>query len=908
MASDGGIELGILGPLAAKRGGQTLPLGGVKQRTVLAVLVVAGGRSVSTDALIESLWPERAPGRPQTAIQGYVSHLRKALGADAIVTEANGYRLAADVVALDAVDFERRLSRAPELAPVARAGELEAALALWRGPALAEFAYDSWAQQEISRLEELRLIAREARLDAELALGHGSELVPELEALVREQPLRERIRGQLMLALYRAGRQADALEAFAATRSTLRDELGLEPGPELQALQRAILNQELEQARPAVAPAPRATPPGLLGRDRDVERVVELLSSPETRLVTLTGPGGIGKTSLARAASDALAAAFPDGVVLVELAPVRDPDHVPAAVAAELHEDDAVEAICERRLLLLLDNLEQLLPGVAAWIAQLLERCPSLAVLATSRERLHLHDEVELPVEPLEAGPATALFVERAGALGVGVADDDPGVAELCRRLDHLPLALELAAARAKLFSPAELLDRLELGQGPVDAPERHRTLTATIDWSVALLGDAERDLFESLAVFAGPFDVDDVEAVLEADVATLASLVDKSLVARRPEADQGRLSLLATVRDAVRPRLSSRPDAIGLARRHAEWVARELQAHDDRLTGPDEADALREIGRRQDDLRAALEHAEACGDGELALRLVAGAGWFWYVRGRLAEGSRWAERALALSRDRTPLRAIVCMRAGSIADALVDVPLAERRYREALEIRRELGDREGEYGPSNNLGNLALQAGDYGAALTAHEACLAMARELGETGAIASSLHNLALVHLAEDHPAAALPLLEESLVHAESLGSAYGLGNVHANLGAALVGLGKLEAGESHLGESVRILLELDALDTLCPTIEDLAALALARGDAEEAPLLLGAAAALRSSIGAGRGRSDADRADRTAARARERVGAEAYDRGLAAGVELTRAEVLELAKRAATAAANA
>ena len=275
MAAGGGIELGILGPLAAWRDGGALPLGGAKQRAVLGFLALAAGRSVSTDALIEALWPGRAPGRPQTAIQGYVSHLRKVLGTDAIVTEANGYRLDLSLVRIDGTDFEERLARAPELAPPARAAELGTALDLWRGAPLAEFTYDAWAEPEIARLEELRVGALEARIDADLACGRGAELVPELEALVREQPLRERLRGQLMLALYRDGRQADALEAYAAARTVLRDELGLEPGPELQALQRSILNQDVEPAPVApAAAASRASTARLLGRDAEIEAVI----------------------------------------------------------------------------------------------------------------------------------------------------------------------------------------------------------------------------------------------------------------------------------------------------------------------------------------------------------------------------------------------------------------------------------------------------------------------------------------------------------------------------------------------------------------------------------------------------------------------------------------------------------
>ena len=314
MAARGGIQLGLLGPLAAWRDGVALPLGGSKQRAVIALLAFERGRAVTTDALIEALWPEQAPVRPQTAIQGYVSQLRKALGLETITTEANGYRLDLAPEQLDSAEFERRLAAAPKLAPLERAAELAAALELWRGPALADFAYESWAQSEIARLEELRLVAVEARLDADLECGRGAELVGELEALVREHPLRERLRGQLMLALYRAGRQAEALDAYAAARAALVDELGIDPGPELQALHHSILNQDEELAATApVAPTVRlpVPPTPLLGREEDRDRLVGLLGGEGVRLVTVTGPGGMGKTRLAIQAAADLAAPFP---------------------------------------------------------------------------------------------------------------------------------------------------------------------------------------------------------------------------------------------------------------------------------------------------------------------------------------------------------------------------------------------------------------------------------------------------------------------------------------------------------------------------------------------------------------------------------------------------------------------
>ena len=385
-----------------------------------------------------------------------MSHLRKALGPETIVTDAGGYRLDVSAEALDSAEFERLLAVAPKLTPLDRAAKLAAALALWRGPALAEFTYESWAQPEIARLEELRVAALEGRLEADLACGRDRELVGELEAIVKEHPLRERFRGQLMLALYRAGRQADALDAYLAARAALVDELGIDPGSELQDLHRSILNQDPDLASAVpVEPTMRlpVPPTPLIGRDEERARLMRALAENDVRLATITGPGGVGKTRLAIQAAADLAPSFPDGVWFVELAPLREPEHVLPAITSTLDADgDLATHLGARRVLLVLDNFEQVLSG-AAGLAPVLSRCPQVAVLATSRERLHLSGEVEVVLGPLQLSDASQLFTERAGRLGIDLDPDPEEIGELCERLDQLPLAIELAAARTRLFS-----------------------------------------------------------------------------------------------------------------------------------------------------------------------------------------------------------------------------------------------------------------------------------------------------------------------------------------------------------------------------------------------------------------------------------------------------------------------
>jgi predicted ATPase/DNA-binding SARP family transcriptional activator len=913
MAADERIHVGVLGPLTARRGEAQLALGGSKQRALLALLALERGRTVATDALIEALWPQKPPGRPQTAIQGYVSHLRKALGQDAIITDASGYRLDLAVDALDSAEFEHMLTTAGKLAPAAKVDRLSKALALWRGPPLADFTYESWAQAEIARLEELRLAALESRLDAELACGRAAELVGELESLVQEHPLRERFRGQLMLALYRAGRQADALEAYAAGRSALVDELGIDPSPELQELHRSILNQESNLAADVqVAPTVRLPMPltPLVGRDEEKAKLTRAFAEDGVRLLTLTGPGGVGKTRLAIEAAADLAPAFPDGVWFVELAPLREPEHVLPAISSTLDADgDLGTHIGARHMLLVLDNFEQVLEG-AAPLAPLLSRSPRLSVLATSRERLHLSGEVEIVLRPLEQSDAAVLFVERAGRLGVDVDPEAREVADLCERLDGLPLAIELAAARTRLFSPEELLARLGnrlelLSADPLDAPARHRTLAATIEWSYALLNEGERELLEGLSVFAGAFDFADAESVLPTDPETLAGLIDKSLVVRRA-GDVPRFGMLATVREFILSRLDERADADAIRQRHAEHVLAELERAGGLTTGPQQAVALNEIARRQDDLRVALDWAEAAGDGDLYVRLACAAGWYWEIRSHYNEGRGRLARALELSElQQTPLRAKTLLRAGGIADALVETEAADRYVTEALRIYRRLGDRQGEFDALNNLGNLRSQAGDTAEARRIREEALALARDLQDQASIAAALGNLALALLSEYDAASAMPLLEESLVHMDAVGDTIGIAGVNATLGGALLLLGEHEQAAARLSKSISLQREVLTTELLAPTLDVLAGLAQMTGDATTAARRLGAAVAIRTAAGRGVGQDEEGWAAPTESGAREELGDAAFEQAFDEGRRLSLADAFEFAEREAAAA---
>jgi DNA-binding SARP family transcriptional activator len=414
------MEFGILGPLEVRNGAAPVRVPGAKERALLADLLVNAGRVVPADRLVEDLWGERPPGNPANTLQGRVSALRRALGtagAGLVVTRPPGYVLEADPGQVDAARFERLVGEAGRAAGDAAARPLAEALGLWRGPALAEFADQPWAQAEAARLEELRLGAVEALVELRLAAGDHTGLVGELEGLVAEHPTRERLRGQLMLALYRSGRQADALEVYQATRAVLAEELGIDPSPGLQRLQQAILVQDpaLEAATPRQQPRhnlpERLT--SLVGRSEELREAAKLVE--QHRLVTVTGPGGAGKTSLAVELARRLAAGYPDGVWLAELAALRDPALLGEVVAVTLGLGEepagpgvAPPAVTERLasfvadkgLLLVLDNCEHLVEACAGLARRLLQAGPAVRVLATSREVLGVPGEVVWPVPP----------------------------------------------------------------------------------------------------------------------------------------------------------------------------------------------------------------------------------------------------------------------------------------------------------------------------------------------------------------------------------------------------------------------------------------------------------------------------------------------------------------------------
>ena len=747
MASD--LRVGILGPLELRVGfGEPVAVVGPRLRALLIRLALDPDRVVLPAQLVDAIWDGDPPAAATNALQSLVSRLRRLLP-DVVESHAAGYRLALEPEAVDAVRFERlALAGRERLAedPIAARDLLREALGLWRGPALADAANTRFAGAAIARLEELRLGATEDRIDAELATGPSDALVAELDELAVGHPLRERLHGQLMRALSMSQRQAEALAAYERLRHRLADELGIDPSEEVRAIHLAVLRGNLTQApatpraggsagtRPgeglAAAPprtAPTQPPPGatspatitpaaeappgaeaavrtnlraqitsFVGRANDIARIEELLAS--WRLVTLTGPGGAGKTRLAAEAGGRMLDRMPDGVWMVELAPVVDPLDLPRAVLSLLGAREAgllarpgsgavppmeriVQAIGDKHLLLVLDNCEHLVAAAADFVDALLARCPNLRVLTTSREPLGITGEALHPVGPLAMPdedatrtaaealryPAVRLFADRAAAGRPGFAVDDAtvgAVLRICRALDGIPLAIELAAARLRSLSPDQIAARLDdrfrlLAGGSRAALPRHQTLRAVVDWSWDLLSDAERMLARRLAVFPGGATLDAAERVcadptvggLPRDevIYLLAALVEKSLVVVDECGAEVRYWMLETVRayGEVRRREAGEDEA--LRRAHAGYfvgLAEEAEPH---LRQADQLVWLERLSAEQENLRAAVHLAIDQGDAVLALRLVAALDWYWFLQSARAEGAELSARALAL-------------------------------------------------------------------------------------------------------------------------------------------------------------------------------------------------------------------------------------------------------------------
>jgi predicted ATPase/DNA-binding SARP family transcriptional activator len=876
------FQFRILGPLEVQADGDLLAIPANKQRALLALLLLNANEVVARDRLIDSLWPEAPPASAANAVQVHVSQLRKTFaraGFDAkalLVTQPPGYLLRLDPEQVDARRFERLVREAATARGrgtyAEAAASLDEALSLWRGPALADLAYEEFAQPEIVRLEELRLSAVEDRLACDIELGRHGEAIGQLEALVTVHPLREGLRALLMLGLYRSGRQADALQVYRDARSTLRDELGIEPGHELRDLEQAILRQDASIA-PSRLPGPTALPlPSFLasfvGRERELDAVVALLGEEDVRLLTLTGLGGIGKTRLAVAAAQRLEGRFADGTAYVALATISEPELVPATIAQTLlpgesgpSPDEVLASYLQkRRLLLVLDNFEQVLPS-APLLSNLLAAAPGLKVLVTSRARLQLSGEREYPVPTLPAGDAVALFAERAHAVDprfvVSQANAD-AVVELCTRLEGLPLAIELAAARTKLLPPAAMLGRLGsrldlLAASSRDAPQRHHALRTTLDWSYDLLTPAQQRLFARLGVFVGGWSLEAAEVVCSQDahplLDDLSTVVDESLVYH--ETTTARFAMLETVREYALERLRALSEEEDARRRHAAYF---LELAETARASEQQAAWLAELELEHDNLRAAQAFARERGDGEMSLRFCVALWRFWQLHGHLDEGRRLLTSALDASPDADPrLRAKALNGAGVLAGEQGDFEAAATFFEPALAIARELDDHQRIASVLTNLGNLALFSGDFDRARSLYEESLSHGAAAGDVGIEMIARENLGLVALDRGNLDEAVRRLEETAALAARRGDERALSSSARALAAALIERGDSERAREPLAEALMLARRLGERNGLAYCFDTVGGLAIADGDPEGAAVMFGAADELRASIGA-------------------------------------------------------
>ncbi|MBO3750427.1 winged helix-turn-helix domain-containing protein [Streptosporangiaceae bacterium NEAU-GS5] len=927
----GRVRFGVLGPVQAEVDGHAVNLGGARQRAVLAVLLIARGRMVSAERIVSDVW-EGGPAPSPTTLHASISHLRRALSpgraprdpAGLLVREGPGYALRADPADVDAERFADLAVRGRRELDGGRPGPAEEllteALGLWRGTAYEDLGEAAFAVPEAARLTDLRAAASEDRLAALIDLGRHAAATGELEALVAGQPLRERGWELLVLALYRSGRQADAVATLRAARQRLADELGVDPGPALRDLEAAVLAQDPRlDPRPALrgAPSIEVTPvagnlpfslSSFVGRTDDIAAVGRLLG--EHRLVTLTGPGGVGKTRLALETARARTGDG-DGPWLVELAALTSPDLLPATVAAPMgiagvtSAADLAAVLAGRKLLLVLDNCEHLLTAATTLAGVLLSRCRDLRILATSREALGVEGEALYEVPPLDpGGDAAELFRRRATAV-LPAWTADPGdldrIPALCAELDGIPLAIELAAAQCRMLSVGQIADALEnrfdvLIDGPVDLPPRQRALEATVAWSHQLLEPAERRLFHRLSVFAAGFDLDAAGAVTGQTpvLPPLAALVRKSLVSVEPGSAPRRYRMLETLRQYAVRELDL--DELGRTQeRHRAWVLARAESAERRLHGPQAAELLHRLTRDQPEFRAAFASALEAGDGDYALRLGGALYWFWYRMGHIAEGLSWMAQAFSAAPDAGP--DVRCRARLSVSGLSYLAGLPEQAYDAVVlaeQEAQEVGDLIAEAGSRVYQTHFGLLAGKPIDAPELIRSAVALARRSGEDWLVAEALMVQGMLARVFGDLPGATAILAEAIETAESCGHDWAAGS--AAWGAMKTACDRGD-GDGALGIAAGILDALDRHDDVTSRLvlfhTAAHALVLA-GRPEPAAVLMGGVEAVGRRVGFSPEAMDPFDGPREAAAVRDALAPDAYERMAARGRELSLQEL--------------
>ena len=791
-----------------------------------------------------------------------------------------------------------------------------------------------FATHEAHRLDELRVAARGDLAEAHLVVGRIDDAVGALGELTRDRPLDEHASALYMRALFAAGRQADALAAYARTRSALDEELGIDPGPELEEVQRLVLNQDpsLRVALPdpiestfrmAALPAPVS---GIIGREQELTSLSGLLE--QERLVTITGPGGVGKTRLAIEAAGRAGGSFPHGVAFVDLSAVRDPSLVPSVIADTLRldidigrpVDDAVsEGLADRSLLLVLDNMEQV-ADAAPFIARMLSQAPRLRILITSRVPLWIRGEREFAVDPLP--PPTAGEVDTGSLAGnaavtlfmnhVGrhsdltlTSDNASTVAEICRRLDGLPLALEVVAARARTMGLPDLLERLEhrldLPATDVDMPARQRTLRDAIGWSVDLLSPSAADLFPRLGAFVGGFPLDGATAVGGRDVDdALEELVRHSIVRRVDSGAATRYGMLDMIREYAADELAAGKEEVVVRERLVAWLTSLLEAADAAFTrGRDEQTTLARAIAERANVRDSLTWAAANGRGDAALRLAA---WrhFWMDRGSTIEGRGWIETLLSQRADYPdPLLAQARMTLASFALYMGDFDVARREWEDARPIWERLGERRKIAVIENNLGIVAERQDDLESARDHTERALAILRELDDKPGIAAALGGLGVLAARDGDIEAAERGYREAMEIANELGDERTLSITKTNLGDCAIRRHDLVEARRLTREALDLCRRLDDFEGTIICLESFAKIAAEESRHDRQVTLFGGSHRLRDESGAARYPFEVVEVAASLDHARVLMGDAAYEAAWQAGQALSIDELVDLGR---------
>jgi predicted ATPase/DNA-binding SARP family transcriptional activator len=897
------VEFGILGSLEVRVGESVIRLTAPRPRALLCLLILQAGRPVGVDDLIAGLWDDAPPRSAVETLRTYLSGLRRALPGDTVRTESTGYLLAVDPSAVDANRFEAAVT----LARQARgSGDLDTAievlrqaLAAWRGPALMDGGSGLIVRAAAERLEELRRSAIEEQTDGRLELGRHADFVADIEASVAAEPLRERRWAQLITALYRSGRQADALAAYRRVAGLLDEQLGIGPSAELSALHQAVLKQDPVLDAPVVRPAagtdrltdggtgwperPPARSPtahlhslpsastSFVGRAEELRELHRLLG--DARLVTCAGPGGVGKTRLAMKAASELVDGSDRGVWLVELAGVTDPELVPTAVAEAVGVrdepgrtvvDSLVATLRAKELLIVLDNCEHLIAACAQLAETLVRTCPDLRLLATSREPLGVDGELVFRVPSLSL-PATgtrvtaadcrdheavALFADRAAPHLAQRALDDTAAAamvSICRSIDGIPLAIELAAARLRSMSLADVERRISdrfrlLTNGNRTARPRQQTLRALVDWSYDLLSAEEKTALGRVAVFAGGFDLDAAEALSARygnegfDVVdVIASLIDKSLVHVNLSGTAARYHLSETVRQYALERLEAANLAPEARRAHAEVFLALAQQADRELTGVEQDRRMQQLTLDRDNLRAAFAQFQRTDLGESALLLAASLGRFWWVSAAYREGVETLSAAIndPAAQARTPLRAAALTSYARLQRHWGDYASARRCAEEALTIAQALNVPATVAAALTVIVVLDTTVGRFEDAIAAGEQAVAIARELPNPTVLAEALSARGLACSYTDDVVSGPRDLAEALRICRATGNRREISTILNNLACFELDVGELERADRYARAAYELAVELDATNNLPYVLGTLATLSLLRGD---------------------------------------------------------------------------